>query len=40
VLTPGSIAAVGARVMVVSTLASLLGVLHALRVDAGKALEG
>jgi putative ABC transport system permease protein len=40
VLTPGSIAAVGALVMVVSTLASLLGVLHALRVDAGKALEG
>jgi putative ABC transport system permease protein len=40
VLTPASIAAVGALVMVVSTAASLLGVLHALRVDAGRALEG
>lgn len=40
VLTPESTAAVGALVMVVSTLASLLGVRHGLRVDAGKALEG
>lgn len=40
VLTPESITAVGALVLVVSTLASLLGVVYALRVDAGKALEG
>jgi putative ABC transport system permease protein len=40
VLTPASIAAVGALVMTVSTLASLLGVRYALRVDAGRALEG
>jgi putative ABC transport system permease protein len=40
VLTTGSIAMVGALVAVVSTLASLAGVIHALRVDPGKALEG
>jgi putative ABC transport system permease protein len=40
VLTPESIAAVGILVLAVSTLGSLLGVGYALRVDAGKALEG
>lgn len=39
-LTTPSIAGVAALVMVVSTLASLLGVAYALRVDAGQALEG
>lgn len=40
VLTSESIAAVFGLVMVISTLASLLGVAYALRVDAGRALEG
>ena len=40
VLTQTSIALVGALVLVVSTFASLLGVAYALRVDAGRALEG
>lgn len=40
VLTAASTAAVGALVMVVSTIASLLGVRYALRVDPGRALEG
>jgi putative ABC transport system permease protein len=40
VLTSASIAAVGVLVLAVSTLASLLGVIYALRVDAGRALEG
>ena len=39
VLTTLSMAGVGALVLVVSTLASLLGVAYALRVDAGRALE-
>jgi len=40
VLSDGALAGVGALVMVVSTLASLLGVAYALRVDAARALEG
>lgn len=40
VLTPWAIGGVGALVLVVSTLASVLGVVHALRIDPGKALEG
>lgn len=40
VLTTMSIAGVGALVLVVSTVASLVGVAYALRVDPGKALEG
>ena len=40
VLTPFSVAAVGALVMTVSTIAGLLGVRYALRVDPGRALEG
>ena len=40
VLTAGSTAAVGALLMVVSTVAGLLGVRYALRVDPGRALEG
>lgn len=39
VLTTPSIAGVALLVLVVSTLASLLGVAYALRVDAGRALE-
>ncbi len=39
VLTTLSISGVGALVVVVSTLASLLGVAYALKVDAGRALE-
>jgi putative ABC transport system permease protein len=39
VLTTPSIAAVALLVLVVSTLASLLGVAYALKVDAGRALE-
>ena len=39
VLTTPSIAAVAVLVLVVSTLASLLGVAYALKVDAGRALE-
>jgi putative ABC transport system permease protein len=40
VLTTPSIAGVALLVFVVSTLASLLGVAYALKVDAGRALEG
>ncbi len=40
VLTEASVAAVGALVLAVSTIASVLGVVYALRVDPGKALEG
>jgi putative ABC transport system permease protein len=40
VLTTLSIAGVALLVLVVSTLASLLGVAYALKVDAGRALEG
>lgn len=40
VLTTDALIAVGVLVLVVSTLASLVGVAHALRVDAGRALEG
>jgi putative ABC transport system permease protein len=39
VLTPWAIGGVGALVFVVSTLASILGVIHAMRVDPGRALE-
>jgi putative ABC transport system permease protein len=39
VLTAEIIGAVGGLVLVISTLASLLGVAYALRVDAGRALE-
>jgi hypothetical protein len=38
-LTTPSIVGVALLVLVVSTLASLLGVAYALRVDAGRALE-
>ena len=38
-LTTTSVVGVGVLVLVVSTLASLLGVAYALRVDAGRALE-
>jgi putative ABC transport system permease protein len=40
VLTTEATLAVGALVMVISTLGSLLAIRHAVRVDAGKALEG
>lgn len=40
VLTTEATVAVGVLVMVISTLASLLAIRHAIRVDAGKALEG
>jgi putative ABC transport system permease protein len=40
ILGPGLVAAVGLLVLVVSTASSLLGVRYALRVDAGRALEG
>jgi putative ABC transport system permease protein len=40
VLTNEATMAVGALVMVISTLASLMAIRHALRVDAGRALEG
>lgn len=40
ILTPGVVAAVGLLVVLVSTASSLLGVRYALRVDAGRALEG
>jgi len=39
VLTPWTIGGVGVLVLVVSTLASILGVIHALRIDPGRALE-
>jgi putative ABC transport system permease protein len=39
VLTPWTIGAVGVLVLLVSTLASILGVIHALRIDPGRALE-
>jgi putative ABC transport system permease protein len=39
VLTAWTIGGVGALVLVVSTLASILGVVHALRIDPGRALE-
>jgi putative ABC transport system permease protein len=39
VLTPMAIGGVGLLVFVVSTLASILGVIHALRIDPGQALE-
>jgi putative ABC transport system permease protein len=39
VLTPWTIGGVGLLVLVVSTLASILGVVHALRIDPGRALE-
>jgi len=40
VLTTTAIAGVGLLVLLVSTIGSLLGVSHALRVDPSKALEG
>jgi len=39
-LTTETIALVGGLVLAVSTFAGLLGVRYALRVDAGRALEG
>jgi putative ABC transport system permease protein len=39
VLTPWAIGGVGTLVFLVSTLASILGVVHALRIDPGRALE-
>jgi putative ABC transport system permease protein len=39
VLTPMAIGGVGLLVFAVSTLASILGVIHALRIDPGQALE-
>jgi putative ABC transport system permease protein len=40
ILGPGLVAAVGLLVLLLSTASSLLGVRYALRVDAGRALEG
>jgi putative ABC transport system permease protein len=39
VLTPWTIGGVGVLVLVVSTLASILGVMHTLKIDPGRALE-
>lgn len=40
VLSEQTIGAVGLLVLAISTLASLMAIVHALRVDAGRALEG